>query len=339
MSKLQEQIERFSARQIGLLARLARIVHTDLVHMGTALKRLVVKASGFSARTFRKTVSIIGPRVESTVKLLDPIKARVAAELERPRSSDKVQDVPVFTRVTEMPAQQCIYAIGDVHGRYDLLVNLIDQIDHDVSGLPDDVQVTIVFLGDYIDRGLQSRQVIELLLSDRLAAYSTVFLVGNHEEALLRFLNDASFGPKWAQYGGAETLLSYGLQPPRGRASADPANWQAVWQACREALTSEHLEFYRAMKHYYVSGDYLFVHAGLRPNVALEDQRVHDMLWIREDFLDDQASFPHLIVHGHSPSDDVYLDNRRMGLDTGAFSSGILASARFINSDISVITT
>lgn len=339
MSKLQEQIERFSARQIRLFARLARIVQVDLVYMGSALKRLAVKVSGFSAQAFRKTVSNIAPRVGSTAKLLDPIKARVAAGVERPRSGEKKQDLPEFTRVTEMPAQKCIYAIGDVHGRYDLLINLIDQIEHDASGLPDDVEVTIVFLGDYIDRGLQSRQVIELLMGDRLAAYSTVFLVGNHEEALLRFLNDPSFGPKWAQYGGAETLLSYGLQPPRGRASDDPANWQVIWQAFRDALPVEHLEFYRAMKHYYVSGDYLFVHAGLRPNVPLEDQRVQDMLWIREDFLDDQSTFPHLIVHGHTPNNDVYLDNRRMGLDTGAFSSGILASARFINSDISVITT
>ncbi len=338
MSKLQEQIDRFSARQIRLLARLTRIVHTDLVYMRAALKRLLINVSGFSTRTFRKTVLGIRSRT-AAVKLGGPIKARIAAGLERSGSGDRTQDVPVFTRVTEMPAQQCIYAIGDVHGRYDLLVKLIEQIGQDASGLPDDVQVTIVFLGDYIDRGLQSKQVIDLLLGDRLAAYSTVFLVGNHEESLLRFLNEPSFGSTWAQYGGAATLMSYGVQPPRGRAGADPSAWQGAWQAFREALPVEHLEFYRAMKHYYVAGDYLFVHAGLRPNVPLKEQRVQDMLWIRDDFIDDPSMFPHLIVHGHSQSDDAFLDNRRMGLDTGAYSSGILTCARFINSDISVITT
>ena len=252
-----------------------------------------------------------------------------------------------ITRVTSAPEGECIYAIGDIHGRCDLLERLIAEIEQDAAGLPDGTHVTIVFLGDYIDRGLQSRDVIEFLLSDRLQAFETVFLMGNHEEALLKFFDDESFGSQWVRYGGGETLYSYGFQPPNTRGSLGSHEamtsvrlaWSKLWHAFRDRMPPEHLAFYQSLKPSYCAGDYLFVHAGLRPTVAMEKQSTRDMLWIRDEFLDDTRQFPHLIVHGHTPAEGVYRDNRRIGLDTGAFLSGKLSAAKLFGEDVTFLTT
>ncbi len=329
MSNLQKQITNFSQKQLNLLARLLGVVRSDLNFMGYLARR-------FSGRA----TEVIGPAMETSWKRLNPVGSKVSEGLGRIASrSTETAEAPEFTRHTNAPQGQCLYAIGDIHGRYDLLCNLLDQIDADAANLPTGVEPTLIFLGDYIDRGLQSRQVIECLMSSRLEAYKTVFLFGNHEEAMLRFLEDPNFGAKWVQYGGGETLMSYGLQPPRGAAAANPDAWYGLWEQFRNALPPEQVSFLRDMKHYFTAGDYLFVHAGLRPNISLEEQNVQDMLWIRDEFLNDTSDFSHLIVHGHTPADDPYLDNRRMGLDTGAYNTGILTAARFINSDISVIST
>ena len=189
--------------------------------------------------------------------------------------------------------------------------------------------------------------MIDFLLSDRLKAFERVFLMGNHEEALLRFLTDANFGKQWVRYGGAETLYSYGFAPPNSRASLDSHEamqaaeraWDKVWTGFRQSLPEAHLHFYQSLQHYYMAGDYLFVHAGLRPDVALEDQTVRDMLWIRDEFLEAPQSFEHVVVHGHTPADDIYRDDRRIGLDTGAFISGKLSAARLFGNEVSFLTT
>ena len=256
--------------------------------------------------------------------------------------------VPVsISRITTAPQGECIYAIGDIHGRCDLLERLIVEIEQDAAKLPEGTRATIVFLGDYIDRGLQSRDVIELLLSDRLSAFETIFLMGNHEEALLKFLEDESFGSQWVRYGGGETLYSYGFQPPNTRGSLGSheamatarSAWSKLWTAFRDRMPPEHLEFYQSLKSYHAAGDYLFVHAGLRPDVDMNEQSTRDMLWIRDEFLDDTRQFSHLIVHGHTPAETVYRDNRRIGLDTGAFLSGKLSAARFFGEDVTFLTT
>ena len=252
-----------------------------------------------------------------------------------------------ISRITTAPQGECIYAIGDIHGRCDLLERLIVEIEQDAANLPEGTRATIVFLGDYIDRGLQSRDVIELLLSDRLSAFETIFLMGNHEEALLKFLEDESFGSQWVRYGGGETLYSYGFQPPNTRGSLGSheamatarSAWSKLWTAFRDRMPPEHLEFYQSLKPYHAAGDYLFVHAGLRPDVDMNEQSTRDMLWIRDEFLDDTRQFSHLIVHGHTPAETVYRDNRRIGLDTGAFLSGKLSAARFFGEDVTFLTT
>jgi serine/threonine protein phosphatase 1 len=227
------------------------------------------------------------------------------------------------------------------------LERLIADIEADASTLPIETRVTIVFLGDYIDRGLQSRSVIDFFLGDRLDRFETVYLMGNHEEALLKFLDDESFGSQWVRYGGGETLYSYGFQPPNMRGSLGSHDtmaaardaWSKLWHAFRERLPPEHLDFYRSLKPYFASGDYFFVHAGLRPNKPLAQQSTRDMLWIRDEFLDDNREFSHLIVHGHTPAEGIFRDNRRIGLDTGAFLSGKLSAARFFGQEITFLTT
>ncbi|HPF22305.1 MAG TPA: metallophosphoesterase family protein [Hyphomonas sp.] len=253
----------------------------------------------------------------------------------------------VITRETRAPEGHCIYAIGDIHGRRDLLEKMVVQIEEDARDLPEGTVRTIVFLGDYIDRGLQSRDVIEFMLGDRMNAFERVFLMGNHEEALLRFLNEVSFGKQWVRYGGAETLYSYGLQPPNTRTSLESHEameaaqraWEKVWTEFRVRLPASHLKFYQSLQHYYVAGDYLFVHAGLRPGAPLENQSVRDMLWIREEFLEAPGQFPQLVVHGHTPAEGVHRDDRRIGLDTGAFISGKLSAVRLFRDEVSFLST
>lgn len=256
-----------------------------------------------------------------------------------------IQDVPA--RITSAPDGVCLYAIGDIHGRMDLLSLLIAEIEADAASLPPDLKVRLVFLGDYIDRGLQSRDVLEYFASGALERFDPVFLMGNHEEAMLRFLNEASYGSQWTRFGGAETLYSYGLAPPNTRASLNSHEdmarardaWNRTWNEFRVRLPAHHLDFLQSLKPYHVAGDYVFVHAGLRPGVSLQEQTRRDMLWIRDEFLDDAGAFEHLVIHGHTPEDKVYRDNRRIGLDTGAFLTGRLSAARLFGTQIAFLNT
>lgn len=270
-----------------------------------------------------------------------------------PREGDEPSDTrhlstpAVPQRVTSAPEGLCLYAVGDIHGRKDLLLRLVEQIDADAAQLPEGVKPQIIFLGDYIDRGLQSRDVIEYFTSGALERYDPVFLLGNHEEALLRFLQEVNFGTQWTRFGGGETLYSYGFAPPNSRASLNSHEemakvrdaWNKLWTEFRARLPETHLSFFQSLKPYHVAGDYLFVHAGLRPGLSLEEQSQRDMLWIREEFLDDGAPFDHLIVHGHTPEDAIYRDDRRIGLDTGAFLTGKLSAARLFGTDVAFLNT
>lgn len=338
MSELQERLQKFGARLAGLLGRLAVIVHNDIIRLGKIAGRNLILLYHYLRKSSRRirlpgSFARLG-RPEDFPS--DTVTGYTPGKASTPEAVFSLNDKQ---RVTSLPDGQCVYAIGDIHGRCDLLVKLLDKIDADTAGLPSGTKVILVFLGDYIDRGMQSRQVIDLLMGERLKNYQTVFLMGNHEEALLRFRDEASFGVEWARYGGAETLFSYGLKPPIGRALHSSEAWQSVWEQFRETFPASHLEFYQSMKHYITIGDYFFVHAGLRPDVPIEEQTVKDMLWIRDEFLDDGAIFPYLVVHGHTTSQQPFLDNRRMGLDTSAFSSGILTAGKFAGTDIEIIST
>jgi serine/threonine protein phosphatase 1 len=227
---------------------------------------------------------------------------------------------PGVKSLPQAPEGSRIYAIGDIHGRADLLADLHDQIRADASSAP--ARKIVIYLGDYIDRGLQSRGVIDALLDGPLPGFEAVHLKGNHEAALLDFLTDARIGANWMQFGGGSTLLSYrvGLT----NAETGGTDYVSAQQEFAERLPARHLAFYRTLALNHREGDYLFVHAGLRPGVPLDQQTAEDMLWIRDDFLDFTGTFGPVVVHGHTITDAPEVRDNRIGIDTGAFATGQL---------------
>ncbi len=220
-----------------------------------------------------------------------------------------------------------VYAIGDVHGRADLLGELYALITADAAaaagaaGAPQHEKI-VVHLGDYVDRGDDSRGVIEVLLDPPLAGFERVFLSGNHEALMLRFLDDIDIGPLWFDNGAAATLLSYGV-PLAGPLSRE-ATLHVAQRELNERLPDRHLAFLRELRSSHEIGDYFFVHAGVRPGVALEAQAEDDLLWIREEFLGSDADHGRVVVHGHSVRPEVEYRPNRIGIDTGAYATGVL---------------
>jgi serine/threonine protein phosphatase 1 len=218
-----------------------------------------------------------------------------------------------------VPAGRRIYAIGDIHGRADLLSELFTRIDDDLGARPiaDSIQV---FLGDYIDRGPNSRRVIDLLIA-RLRRRHVLFLKGNHEDCALRFLNDPTVLPTWQSIGGVHTLISYGVMPTR---SNDPESQQKVLTALREAMPDSHHRFIGGLALSFTCGDFFFVHAGVRPGIPLQRQSQGDLLWIRDDFLLHEDDFGMVVVHGHTPLYKPDIRSNRINIDTGAYATGQL---------------
>ena len=214
-----------------------------------------------------------------------------------------------------------VYAIGDIHGSAHLLDALMERVTADVG--PDaTARRVLVYLGDYVDRGLESPRVIDTLIAGPPEGFEQVCLMGNHEEAMFGFLEDISIGPMWLRNGGGETLLAYGVSLPSTGSTSD--RLEAARQELRSRLPAAHLDFLRELKLFHVEGDYLFVHAGVRPGVALGDQHRNDLLWIREEFLRSNADLGHVVVHGHTITPDPQVRSNRVGIDTGAYATGVL---------------
>lgn len=221
--------------------------------------------------------------------------------------------------LAEEPA--AIYAIGDVHGHLDLLLAIEAMIVEDAASVAGDK--CIVMLGDYVDRGPQSRQAIEHLLAPPPAGFARYCLCGNHEAAMLDFLDRPGAGESWLGFGGMETLASYGVdmalltQTPaeirRGLAAAIPATHRAFLMTLAAILTTPR---------------HIFVHAGLRPHVPLPDQSERDLLWIRDYYRGTYAEFGRTVVHGHTPRETALVTPSRIAIDTGAFFSGQLTAVR-----------
>jgi serine/threonine protein phosphatase 1 len=227
-----------------------------------------------------------------------------------------------------------VYAIGDIHGRKDLLERLIETIKHHGGG----TDYELIFLGDYVDRGPDSAGVVDYLIqSETLQDVDCTFLKGNHEATLLDFLDTPEVGASWSTYGGLETLLSYGVQDIE--LSKDEARWAATSQRFREHLPAAHLEFYKALKSFTTRGDYIFVHAGIDPGKPLSEQTDADFLWIRDAFLSDTRQYDYMVVHGHTPQSEPSKDNRRIGLDTGAYQTGVLTAAAISATGVEFIST
>lgn len=222
--------------------------------------------------------------------------------------------------------------MGDVHGRLDVLGPLLRDIAEDaVATQPVDTPL-LVFLGDYVDRGADSRGVVDLILQMRsYPRFEVVTLKGNHEEALLQFFDDPIFGSTWLDHGGGATLVSYGVQPPAIR--TDPEAWAKVRDEFDNVLPPEHRRFYTSLELMRVVGDYAFVHAGVRPGVPLDQQAERDLLWIRQEFLQDKGPHGKVIVHGHTPTEEPQLMPHRLGVDTGAYATGVLTAVRLHGED------
>ena len=218
-------------------------------------------------------------------------------------------------------ADMRVYAIGDIHGRLDLLGALLGKISADRATHPAG-RHKLIFLGDYVDRGNQSRELLDLLSQGPIDGFATTYLRGNHEDFVLRFLDDTSDGANWLYYGGANTLISYGI--PASPLQSDPDRLIALQQKLRDALPEPHFAFLRSLEISHVVGDYLFVHAGIRPGIPLAEQSNDDLIWIREPFLASTQDHGCVIVHGHSVRVRPEILANRIGIDTGAYDTGVL---------------
>lgn len=228
---------------------------------------------------------------------------------------------PVAEDWPQAPQDTRVYAIGDVHGRLDLLDALLARI-ADESARDPAGTVHLVMLGDLIDRGPQSAQVVERLLTVPAGVDEMHLLMGNHEEALLEILDGAHAQlPGWIRYGGEQALESYGLE-----AKAIFGDRETLVAKIHAGIPAPHVRLFRSMVDYVQIGDYLFVHAGIFPGRPLDQQQVHDLRWIREEFLEDDRDHGVMIVHGHTITPDVDCRPNRIGIDTGAYRSGILTA-------------
>ena len=214
------------------------------------------------------------------------------------------------------------YAIGDVHGRLDLLRDLLERIARDDRGRPA-AKTFLIFLGDLVDRGPDSRGVVEFLLRNPLPFDRTVFLKGNHEEFFLRVLEgEEAIVADWLAFGGHECVESYGLS--RGwTLNATPAE---IVRRLQESVPESHKAFLEAMADTFRFGGYLFVHAGIRPGITLGEQSGKDLRWIRDDFLESRADHGVVVVHGHTIVEQPEEHPNRIALDTGAYRSGVLTA-------------
>jgi serine/threonine protein phosphatase 1 len=225
-----------------------------------------------------------------------------------------------------LPQGQLVYAVGDIHGRADLLQALLRQIEDDARSSADAKTKTLVFLGDYVDRGPDSADVVETLINRLPQNFETHFLKGNHEALLLGFLYDASLLLHWLMNGGGATMASYGVDVEGLEGSrARPGTWREAFAA---AIPATHVRFCESLKLGVSIGDYHFVHAGVRPGIPLDAQTEADLIWIRKEFLDYPDPFGKVVVHGHTPGNTPDVRANRIGIDTGAFFTGRLTALR-----------
>ena len=220
------------------------------------------------------------------------------------------------------PNGYTIYLVGDIHGRVDLLAQVQERIDRDMEthGVGRSAEV---YLGDYIDRGPDSAGVIDRLIA-RATKVNSVFLRGNHEQLLLDFLDGADCFDFWRAVGGTATLMSYGVDPGVVARSAP----DDVRAGLNDKLPPEHRSFFEKTGSYTILGAYLAVHAGIRPLVPLERQQPVDLMGIRHLFLDHEADFEFIVIHGHTPVREPEFRRNRINIDTGAFATGRLTCLR-----------
>lgn len=218
-------------------------------------------------------------------------------------------------------ARGVVYVVGDIHGRLDCLRRVHEAIDHDVGRVRGEEAVEL-YLGDYVDRGPDSRGVIDCLI-ERVARRRAIFLRGNHEIMLEEFLGGRLPFARWKNSGALPTLVSYGVDARQalGGEDVDP-------HALAVRLPDEHRAFLSALRPIVTVGDYCFVHAGVRPGIPLDEQTLDDLAWIRAGFLDYKGRFERIVVHGHSAVAEAEFHHNRINIDTGAYATGKLSVLR-----------
>jgi serine/threonine protein phosphatase 1 len=234
-----------------------------------------------------------------------------------------------------VPDGMRIYAVGDIHGRFDLLQKIGDLIRADLARHPVERSIEI-YLGDYVDRGPASKSVLDHLSSDSMVCDKRICLKGNHDDMFLSFLEDPSILTDWRDLGGLETIFSYGVSPPMTRNRELVAECQQLFAA---AVPKSHAQFLNGLPLKAEIGSYLFVHAGLRPGRPKEHQDDTDLLWIREPFLSSRRDHGCIVVHGHTPRQDYEILPNRINVDTGAYLSGHLTCAVLEGAVIRVLQT
>ncbi|MCZ8102440.1 MAG: metallophosphoesterase family protein [Burkholderiales bacterium] len=277
--------------------------------------------------------------------------------LGRIRSRLQRQDsTPMPARTAQVPPGHRVYAVGDIHGRADLLDRMAELVAADLRGLeaagadPDGegsitatapvAQVTTVFLGDYVDRGPASREVVERLATGDWPT-PLVALLGNHELMCLQFLRDATHLPRWRSVGGLSTLASYGVEVSALMgARSEEGHVEAARQALSAAMSPRHLAFLtEGLEPCATIGDYFFCHAGVRPGVPLDRQDPLDLITIRDEFLGSEADFGKVVVHGHTPGEDPVFKSNRIGIDTGAYATNHLTCLVLDEDRVEVLQT
>lgn len=217
-----------------------------------------------------------------------------------------------------------VYVIADLHGRFDLAREMEGLVLADIDEYRPEKPV-ICFLGDYIDRGPESSQILSWLTATPFDRLPCVFLKGNHEAWMLSFLIDpVGTGINWLLNGGADTVESYGINIDD---DPDDAGWLWLRSQLLKAVPPAHLSFLEELRLAFVWDGFICVHAGINPRRPLSGQKENDLLWIREPFLNSRKNFGYRIVHGHTIFDEPQLRKNRIGIDTGAFDSDVLHSA------------
>lgn len=234
---------------------------------------------------------------------------------------------------------ELVYAVGDVHGCYEQMKALLARITRDAAAEARGRRPILIFLGDYVDRGPQSNQVLEALVwLARRPEFELHALKGNHEQGLLQFIAQPAGAGAWLRWGGAQTLEAYGVPAPQ---PDDPAEaLAAARDELLERMPASHLWRLQTLETLVCVGDYAFVHAGVRPGVALAAQAEDDLLWIRQPFLDAPGPHEKVVVHGHTWLDArPQLHDHRIGLDTGAYATGVLTAIRLDGAARQVLQT
>jgi serine/threonine protein phosphatase 1 len=245
---------------------------------------------------------------------------------------------PQSAPAPSIPPGMRVYAIGDIHGRIDLLQRIENRITLDSQAVPADMHSIVVYLGDYIDRGPDSKAVVHHLITRPPVAGTDIFLKGNHEQVLLDFLDDPqNVADQWFAFGGIATLMSYGIREAPSKVQA--GRFDQLRDELAASIPPAQLAFLRSLKLFWEAGDYFFVHAGIDPRQSMDKQGPESMLWIREEFISASGPFGRRIVHGHTIVPEVELLPHRIAVDTGAYATGRLSCVVLEGKDVRILGT